>query len=141
MYKILTENSIDNTNIDGARAEHFNAGMRDGIVKGAFNEGNFTALSSNVISFDTCELRISGNRVIIDETWSHTFSSKPSIPDRHALIGQIIVGEDSSVQFDLIVQSAGKDLIKNNLFNTCIIFLHSYFNPISRYNDNPIILE
>lgn len=116
IHKILTKNSTDNTNIDGARAEHFNAGMRDGIVKGAFNEGTFTTLASNEISFDTCELRISGHRVVIEEAWSRTFSSKPVTPIRYALIGQIIVGEDSSVQFELFPQLASTAPIKNNLF-------------------------
>lgn len=117
IYKILTKNSIDNTNIDGARAEHFNAGMRDGIVKGAFNEGTFTTLASNGISFDTCELRISGHRVVIEEAWTRTFSTKPKTPMRYALIGQIIVGEDSSVQFELFPQLASTKPIKNNLFS------------------------
>ena len=115
-YKILTQNSIDNTNIDGARAEHFNAGMRNGIVKGAFNEGNFSALSSNVIMLDTCELRISGHRVVIDEAWTHAFSSKPKIPQRYAVVGQVTVGEDTNVTFDLIVQLTDVNLVKNNLF-------------------------
>ena len=57
-YKILTKNGIDNSNIDGARGEYFNSGMRDGIVQGVLNEGTFIASSSNVISLDTCELRI-----------------------------------------------------------------------------------
>lgn len=115
-YKILTQNSTDNTNIDGARAEHFNAGMRNGIVKGAFNEGNFSALSSNVIMLDTCELRISGHRVVIDEAWTHTFSSKPKTPQRYAVVGQVTVGEDTNVTFDLIVQLTDVNLVKNNLF-------------------------
>ena len=115
-YKILTQNSIDNTNIDGARAEHFNAGMRNGIVKGAFNEGNFSALSSNVIMLDTCELRISGHRVVIDEAWKHPFSSKPKTPQRYAVVGQVTVGEDTNVTFDLIVQLTDVNLVKNNLF-------------------------
>ena len=115
-YKILTQNSIDNTNIDGARAEHFNAGMRNGIVKGAFNEGNFSALSSNVIMLDTCELRISGHRIVIDEAWTHTFSSKPKIPQRYAVVGQVTVSEDTNVTFDLIVQLTDVNLVKNNLF-------------------------
>lgn len=115
-YKILTENGMGNTNIDGARAEHFNAGMRDGIVKGAFNEGTFTTLASNQISFDTCELRISGHRVLIEEAWSSTFSTRPKTPTRFAVIGEITVGEDSSVQFDLFAQLATTALIKNNLF-------------------------
>lgn len=116
MAIILTQNSMDNTNIDGARAEYFNSGMRDGIVKGAFNEGTFTTLASNQISFDTCELRISGHRVVVEETWTRTFSTKPKTPMRYALIGQIIVGEDLSVQFELFPQLASTALIKNNLF-------------------------
>ena len=117
-FKILTENSVDNTNIDGARAEHFNAGLRDGIVKGAFNEGTFTALASNVISFDTCELRISGHRVIIDEIWTQTFSSSPSVATRYALVGQIVVDSSSNVDFSLFVQNAATQLVKDNLFRT-----------------------
>lgn len=117
-FKILTENSVDNTNIDGARAEHFNAGLRDGIVKGAFNEGIFSALASNVISFDTCELRISGHRVIIDEIWTQTFSSSPSVATRYALVGQIVVDSSSNVDFSLFVQNANTALVKDNLFRT-----------------------
>lgn len=116
MAIILTQNSMDNTNIDGARAEYFNSGMRDGIVKGAFNEGTFATLASNQISFDTCELRISGHRVVVEEAWTRTFSTKPKTPMRYALIGQIIVGEDSSVQFELFPQLASTAPIKNNLF-------------------------
>ncbi|MBR5223807.1 MAG: hypothetical protein IKV81_06565 [Clostridia bacterium] len=115
-YKILTEKGMNNTNIDGARAEYFNAGMRDGIVKGAFNEGTFTTLASNQISFDTCELRISGHRVLVEEAWSSTFSTRPKTPTRFAVIGEITVGEDSSVQFDLFAQLASTKPIKNNLF-------------------------
>ncbi len=66
-YKILTKNGVEITNIDGARAEHFNAGMRSGIVKGVLNEGNFASSSSNSIFLDTCELRIFGLRIVIDE--------------------------------------------------------------------------
>lgn len=117
-FKILTENSVDNTNIDGARAEHFNAGLRDGIVKGAFNEGIFSALASNVISFDTCELRISGHRVINDEIWTQTFSSSPSVATRYALVGQIVVDSSSNVDFSLFVQNAATQLVKDNLFRT-----------------------
>lgn len=117
-FKILTENSVDNTNIDGARAEHFNAGLRDGIVKGAFNEGTFTALASNVISLDTCELRISGHRVINDEIWTQTFGSSPSVATRYALVGQIVVDSSSNVDFSLFVQNAATALVKNNLFRT-----------------------
>lgn len=118
VYRILTKNGIDNTNIDGARDQHFNAGMRDGIVKGALNEGRFVTLASNVISLDTCELRISGHRVVIDEAWSKTFHTPPVTPMRKAVIAQITVDDNSNVEFDLFDQDATTPLKRDNLFKT-----------------------
>lgn len=117
-YKILTKNGIDNTNIDGARGEYFNSGMRDGIVQGVLNEGTFIASSSNVISLDTCELRIAGHRIVIDEPVYHNFSNAPSTDTRYAFIAQIIVGSDQSVDFSLFVQTANTPLIQNDLYKT-----------------------
>ena len=117
-YKILTKNGIDNSNIDGARGEYFNSGMRDGIVQGVLNEGTFIASSSNVISLDTCELRIAGHRIVIDEPVHHTFSNAPSTDTRYAFIAQIIVGSDQSVDFSLFVQTANTPLIQNDLYKT-----------------------
>lgn len=117
-YKILTKNGIDNSNIDGARGEYFNSGMRDGIVQGVLNEGTFIASSSNVISLDTCELRIAGHRIIIDEPVYHTFTNAPSSDTRYAFVAQIVVGSDQSVEFSLFVQAASTPLIQNDLYKT-----------------------
>lgn len=117
-YKILTKNGIDNSNIDGARGEYFNSGMRDGIVQGVLNEGTFIASSSNVVSLDTCELRIAGHRIVIDEPVYHTFSNAPRTDTRYAFVAQIIVGSDQSVEFSLFVQAASTPLIQNDLYKT-----------------------
>ena len=117
-YKILTKNGIDNSNIDGARGEYFNSGMRDGIVQGVLNEGTFVAGTSNVISLDTCELRIAGHRIVIDEPVYHTFTNAPSTDTRYAFVAQIIVGNDQSVDFSLFVQIASTPLIQNDLYKT-----------------------
>lgn len=115
-YKILTKNGIDNSNIDGARGEYFNSGMRDGIVQGVLNEGLFTATASNIISLDTCELRIAGHRIVIDEPVYHTFTNAPSTDTRYAFVAQIIVDDNQNVDFSLFVQTASTPLIQNNLY-------------------------
>lgn len=114
--KILTKNAVDNTNIDGARANHFAAGMRSGIVKGALNEGTLFASASNVLALNTCELRISGHQVVIDEVEYKTFTNIPAANTRYALIAQIVVDENSDPTFSLIVQLATTALIQQNLF-------------------------
>ena len=114
--KILTANGIDNTNIDGARDAFFNSGMRDGIVKGALNEGTFGLSSSNVFYLDTCELRIAGHRVVIDEALYKTFSNKPSTDTRYSFVAQIVVDDNSGVEFSTFVQSANTTIRKDNLY-------------------------
>ena len=115
MIKILTKNLTDNTNIDGARDNNFNAGRRSGIVKGALNEGNITVISQNTIALDTCELRLCGHRVVIDSIQTKTISNIPSSPTNYSLIAQIEVGSNSNVAFDLFIQSATTNLIQDNL--------------------------
>lgn len=119
-YKILTKNGQDNTNIDGARNYHFNSGMRDGIVKGALNEGTFTSPTSNSIFFDTCELRISGHRVVINKPFEKTYNENITIArnTRYSLVAQIVVDDNSNVTFDLLIQPATTTLVKDNLFKT-----------------------
>ena len=114
--KILTANGIDNTNIDGARDAFFNSGMRDGIVKGALNEGTFGLSSSNIFYLDTCELRIAGHRVVIDEALYKTFSNKPSTDTRYSFVAQIVVDDNSGVEFSTFVQSANTTIRKDNLY-------------------------
>lgn len=116
-YKILTKNGVNNSNIDGARDCYFNTGMRDGIVKGAFNEGTFASNSSNSVYLDTCELRISGHRILIDEAIYQTFSNRPSVDKRYSFIAQIVVDDSSNVSFSIIIQDANTNLIKNNLYS------------------------
>lgn len=115
---ILTKNSIDNTNIDGARQNHFSAGMRSGIVKGAFNEGRFFASASNVIALDTCELRISGHQVIIDSIEAITLNDKPSTPTKYSMIAEIQVNDISVPSFSLFIQPSNIKLREDNLFKT-----------------------
>jgi len=115
-YKILTKNGIENTNIDGARAEYFNSGMRDGIVQGVLNEGSFISNASNSISFDSCELRIAGHRIILDEAVYKTFSNKPSSNVRYSFIAQIIIDDNKDVEFSMLVQSSNTPLIQDELY-------------------------
>ena len=105
-YRILTKNGVDNTNIDGARDHNFNAGRRSGIVKGALNQGNFFTSSNNTIVLDTCELRLCGHRIVIDEAKSISFHNQPSVPIRYSLVAQIIVDNDGGVSFDLHAQTS-----------------------------------
>ena len=118
MIKILTNKSVENTNIDGARANHFSAGMKSGIVKGALNEGNFFASSSNVIALDSCELRMSGHQVVIDTAQYITLSNSPSKATRYSLIAEIKVDDGSVPTFRLFVQSVDAKLTQDNLFKT-----------------------
>ena len=117
-YKILTKNAIENTNIDGARGEYFNSGNRDGIVKGTLNEGRFFASSSNTIALESCELRISGHRVVIDTPITQTFTSKPTSNVRYSFVAQIVVDDNSNVSFSSLIQLSSTKLITDNLFKT-----------------------
>lgn len=117
-FRILTKNSVENTNIDGARDCNFNSGRRSGIVKGALNEGKFFAMSSNVIALDTCELRLCGHRIVVDELEYKTLSNIPASPVRYSLIAQVIVDDNKNVEFNLFIQSASTPLIQNNLDQT-----------------------
>lgn len=116
--KILTKNSIDNTNIDGARANHFSAGMRSGIVKGAFNEGILFTPASNKIALETCELRISGHQVLIDSATEIEMQNAPVEPTKMSVIAEIKVDDSGVPDFRLFVQNSNVSLLQNNLFKT-----------------------
>lgn len=98
--RVLTKNGVENTNIDGARDNNFNAGGRSGIVKGVLNEGTFTA-QGNEIVFDTCELRISGHRVVIEEPSRISLSGTPYSAERFQYIAKI-TNIDGEISFELI---------------------------------------
>lgn len=116
--KILTKNSIDNTNIDGARQNHFSAGMKSGVVKGSLNEGRFFASASNIIALDSCVLLISGHQIVIDSVQYITLSNKPATPTRYSMIAEISVNDNSEPTFRLFIQASETELIQQNLFNT-----------------------
>ena len=118
LYRILTKNGVDNTNIDGARNYNFNAGRRSGIVKDALNGGNFFASNNNTIALDTCELRLCGHRIVLDKAEYRTFTNKPSVPIRYSMIAQVIVDDNNDVSFDLIIQSSSTPLVQENLDTT-----------------------
>lgn len=114
--KILTKLGAEVTHIDDARAYNFDAGMRSGIIKGAFSEGKFYA-TGNVIALDPCELRIYGHRIVIDETWNYAFTNAPTTLKKYSLIAQIQV-TDNDVLFSLFVQDYTTPLIQENLYAT-----------------------
>lgn len=114
--KVLTKLGAEVTHIDDARAYNFDAGMRSGIIKGAFSEGKFYA-TGNVIALDPCELRIYGHRIVIDETWSYAFANAPISLKKYSLIAQIQV-TDNDVLFSLFVQDYATPLIQENLYVT-----------------------
>ena len=116
--KILTKNAVENTNIDYARENHFSAGMRSGIVKGAFNEGNLFSSSNNTIVLDSCELIISGHRVIIDGVEAVTLANAPTVNTQKSLFAEIVVNEDSTPSFRLFVESSAYNVVQNNLYKT-----------------------
>ena len=111
--RILTKNGIENTNIDGARDNNFNAGRRSGIVKGALNEGNVYG-TSNTLTLEPCELRICGHRIVIDENENRTFTNRPQTATKQSLIAQIQV-DGENVAFELIVQNSSTALVQDNL--------------------------
>ena len=114
--KVLTKLGAEISHIDDARAYNFDAGMRSGIVKGAFREGKFFA-TGNVIALEPCELRIYGHRIVISETWSYAFTNAPTTLKKYSLIAQIQV-TDNDVLFSLFVQDYATPLIKENLYAT-----------------------
>lgn len=115
MTRILTKNGVDNTNIDGARNYNFNAGRRSGIVKGALNGGNFFASNNNTIALDTCELRLCGHRIVLDQAEYRTFTNKPSVPVRYSFVARVVVDSDYNVSFEFVSQEATTQLVQDNL--------------------------
>lgn len=115
-YRILTKNSVDNTNIDGARQNHFNAGMRSGVVKGALNECNVTSPASNQIVINTGELRISGHQIVIEETEQLQLTNTPQTATDYSIIAEISVNDSSVPTFRIFIQPQNSGLVQDNLF-------------------------
>lgn len=116
--KILTKSGEEITAVDDARAYNFDAGNKSGIVKGALNEGRLFLVSSNVIGLDSCELRISGHRIVIDSAESITMANRPSVATRYSMIAEVVVSDASVPSFRLFIQPAKTELIQQNLYKT-----------------------
>lgn len=117
MSEILTKAGQEVTHIDDARAYNFDAGNRSGIVKGAFNEGRFFAVS-NVIAFDSCELRIAGHRIVNENATSFTLTNKPTTNVRYSLVAELIVDDSSVPRVTFMTQNSSTPLRKDNLYKT-----------------------
>lgn len=118
--KILTKSGEEITAVDDARAYNFDAGNKSGIVKGSLNEGKLFLVSSNVIGLDSCELRISGHRIVIDSAESITMANRPSVATRYSMIAEVVVSDASVPSFRLFIQPAKTELIQQNLYKTLI---------------------
>ena len=116
--KILTKSGEEITAIDDARAYNFDAGNKSGIVKGALNEGKLFLVSPNGIVLDSCELRISGHRIVIDSAESITMANRPSVATRYSMIAEVVVSDASVPSFRLFIQPAKTELIQQNLYKT-----------------------
>lgn len=114
--KILTNKNVEITHIDDARNYNFNAGLRSGIVEGAFNEGTLFNASANSISLDTCELRVYGFRIIVDEVWDKKFLDAPTENIRYKLVGTLNVDENATPTFDLNIYALDTILKEDKLF-------------------------
>lgn len=112
--RILTKNGTENTNIDGARDNNFNAGRRSGIVKGVLNEGNLYG-TGNTLVLEPCELRLCGHRVVIDENENKVFTNRPQTATKQSLVAQIKVNGSEDVKFELLVQNSSTTLVQDNL--------------------------
>lgn len=116
MFRILTKTGVENTNDDGVRDSFFNSGMRSGIVKGSLNECNLFASASNVLAIDTCELRLCGHRVVIDEVYSISLATKPQNNTRYSIVATI--NNTDEVKFSIDIQLSTTPLIQTNLNKT-----------------------
>ena len=114
MIKILTQNGIENTNLDGARDGYFNSGGKDGISSGILNNGTLTA-QGNVLTLDTCEMRIKGHRIVIDEPITKTISGFPTVDTNYQFIAKITYN-DGSVTFDTEARPT-TSLIQDDILN------------------------
>lgn len=118
MSRILNNNGIDNTNIDGASFNDFCAGQRSGIIKGRLNECLVINPSSSVLTMDTGELIISGVRLVLNNLTQFTFSTLPATTIRYSLVAEISIDNDSLVDRRIFIQQSDTELIQNKLFKT-----------------------
>lgn len=116
MIRILTKNGVDNTNIDGARLVHLTVGQDSGVIADAFNSDSLLILTDNAVTLNTCELIISGHRVVVDSPEIIYVNNTPINIQRLSLIAQISVGIDSTPTFSLFLKQVSESFVQDNLF-------------------------
>lgn len=110
-YKILEQEAVDITHIDGAILNNHFAGGRSGIVGGYANE---CALASegNTVIVSTGLLLLNGVRVEITEVESVVLSSTPTQDTTYQLIAQLTIDSNQAPSFEFIARTP-QALIKN----------------------------
>lgn len=116
MIKILTNNAVENTNINGAAFNRFAAGNRDGYVVNVLNSGAMVH-TTNTITLSSGELLICGHQIWIEDSKDWTFNNLPSNPINYQIIAQIVVSDSGVVEFSFVVQET-QDLVQDELFKT-----------------------
>lgn len=116
MIKILTNNAVENTNINGAAFNRFTAGNRDGYVVNVLNSGAMVH-TTNTITLSSGELLICGHQIWIEDSKDWTFNNLPSNPINYQIIAQIVVSDSGVVEFSFVVQET-QDLVQDELFKT-----------------------
>lgn len=117
-YRILEQNGVDNTNIDGASFNRVAAANQDGIIRKRLGECNITLPASNVLQVATGEMVISGFRVVIDDPVLFTQSTAPATTTNYAIVARITVDSSSNVDFSLVQQLSSTALVKDDLFTS-----------------------
>lgn len=115
--KILTKNGVENTNIDGARANYIATGRTVGAIKGVLKEANLFTLTDSYIAVNPCELSIYGHRVVITEPEYITTSGTTARRIPYFLMGDLTVTE-SSVEFRLSLQNDLSGVSRPNWFSS-----------------------
>lgn len=111
-YKILENNAVDNTNIEGAAFNKFVAGKKSGIIEFA-NNCSLSA-TGNVLIISNGILLIGGVRVRITEPESFTISSAPVIDTRYQVIAQLINTDGENFDFSVFIQDI-LPLVQNDI--------------------------
>lgn len=116
VIKILTNNAVENTNINGAAFNRFTAGNRDGYVVNVLNSGAMVH-TTNTITLSSGELLICGHQIWIEDSKDWTFNNLPSNPINYQIIAQVVVSDSGVVEFSFVVQET-QDLVQDELFKT-----------------------
>lgn len=115
MIKILTKNGVENTNIDGARANYIATGRTVGVIKDVLREANLFTLTDSYIAINPCELSVYGHRVVITEIEYFSILETTAYRTPYFLMGTLTVTE-SSVEFNLFLQNSLSGVSRPNWF-------------------------